>query len=36
MDEPGNNQSNDLILDKIQNGETRLYGEVLFSRRDGR
>jgi PAS domain S-box-containing protein len=36
MDEPGNDAFNDLILDGIQNGETRLYGEVPFRRRDGR
>jgi PAS domain S-box-containing protein len=36
MDEPGNDQFNDLILDGIQKGETRLYGEVPFRRRDGR
>jgi PAS domain S-box-containing protein len=35
MDEPGNDAFNDLILDGIQNGETRLYGEVPFRRRDG-
>ncbi|MGD2096999.1 MAG: PAS domain S-box protein [Desulfobacterales bacterium] len=35
MDEPGNDAFNDLILDGIQNGETRLYGEVPFKRRDG-
>ena len=36
MDEPGNDAFNDLILDGIQKGETRLYGEVPFRRRDGR
>ena len=36
MDEPGNDAFNDLILDGIQNGETRLYGEVPFRTRDGR
>ena len=36
MDEPGNDEFNDLILDGIQNDETRLYGEVPFRRRDGR
>jgi PAS domain S-box-containing protein len=36
MDEPGNDAFNDLILDGIQRGETRLYGEVPFRRRDGR
>lgn len=35
MDEPGNDAFNDLILDGIQNDETRLYGEVPFRRRDG-
>jgi PAS domain S-box-containing protein len=35
MDEPGNDAFNDLILDGIQKGETRLYGEVPFRRRDG-
>jgi len=36
LDEPGNDEFNDLILDGIQKGETRLYGEVPFRRRDGR
>ena len=36
MNEPGNDAFNDLILDGIQKGETRLYGEVPFRRRDGR
>ncbi|MEJ2728199.1 MAG: PAS domain S-box protein [Deltaproteobacteria bacterium] len=36
MDEPGNDAFNDLILDGIQKGETRLYGEVPFRTRDGR
>jgi hypothetical protein len=36
MDEPGNDAFNDFILDGIQNGETGLYGEVSFSRRNGR
>jgi two-component system phosphate regulon sensor histidine kinase PhoR len=36
LDEPGNDRFNDLILDGIQKGETRLYGEVPFRRRDGR
>jgi hypothetical protein len=35
MDEPGNDRFNDFILDGIQNGETGLYGEVAFSRRNG-
>jgi two-component system phosphate regulon sensor histidine kinase PhoR len=35
MDEPGNDEFNDLILNGIQKGETRLYGEVPFKRRDG-
>ena len=35
MDEPGNDVFNDLILSGIQKGETRLYGEVPFRRRDG-
>jgi PAS domain S-box-containing protein len=35
MDEPGNDEFNDLILSGIQKGETRLYGEVPFKRRDG-
>jgi two-component system phosphate regulon sensor histidine kinase PhoR len=35
MDEPGNDEFNDLILSGIQKGETRLYGEVPFRRRDG-
>lgn len=36
IDEPGNDRFNDLILDGIQKGETRLYGEVPFRTRDGR
>ena len=36
MDEPGNDAFNDLLIDGIQHGETRLYGEVPFRRRDGR
>jgi PAS domain S-box-containing protein len=36
MNEPGNDAFNDLILDGIQKGETRLYGEAPFRRRDGR
>ena len=36
MDEPGNDAFNDLLLKGIQEGETRLYGEVPFRRRDGR
>ncbi|MGD2036289.1 MAG: PAS domain S-box protein [Desulfobacterales bacterium] len=36
MGEPGNDRFNDLILDGIQKGETRLYGEVPFRTRDGR
>jgi two-component system phosphate regulon sensor histidine kinase PhoR len=35
MNEPDNDAFNDLLLDGIQNGETRLYGEVRFMRRDG-
>ena len=35
MDEPGNDAFNDLLLDGIQHGKTRLYGEVPFRRRDG-
>lgn len=35
MDEPGNDEFNDLILSGIQKGETRLYGEVPFRRKDG-
>ena len=36
MNEPGNDAFNDLLLKGIQEGETRLYGEVPFRRRDGR
>ena len=36
MDEPGNDRFNDLILEEIHNGETRLYGKVAFRRRDVR
>jgi PAS domain S-box-containing protein len=36
LDEPGNDAFNDLLLNGIQNRETRLYGEVPFKRRDGR
>jgi two-component system phosphate regulon sensor histidine kinase PhoR len=35
MNEPGNDAFNDLLLDGIQHGKTRLYGEVPFRRRDG-
>jgi len=35
MNEPGNDAFNDLLLDGIQHGKTRLYGEVPFVRRDG-
>ena len=35
LDEPGNDAFNDLLLNGIQNRETRLYGEVPFKRRDG-
>jgi two-component system phosphate regulon sensor histidine kinase PhoR len=35
MNEPGNDAFNDLLLDGIQNGKARLYGEVPFRRRDG-
>ncbi len=35
MNEPGNDAFNDLLLDGIQNGKTRLYGEAPFRRRDG-
>ena len=36
MNEPGNDAFNDLLLKGIQEGETRLYGEVPFRRKDGR
>jgi PAS domain S-box-containing protein len=36
MNEPGNDAFNDLLLNGIQHGETRLYGEAPFRRRDGR
>lgn len=36
MDEPGNDEFSDLILNGLQKGETKLYGEVPFKRRDGR
>ena len=36
LDEPGNDAFNDLLLNGIQNRQTRLYGEVPFKRRDGR
>ena len=36
LDEPGNDAFNDLLLNGIQNRQTRLYGEVPFKRKDGR
>lgn len=35
LDEPANDAFNDLLLDGIQNRETRLYREVPFLRKDG-
>jgi PAS domain S-box-containing protein len=35
LDEPENDAFNDLLLDGIQNSETRLYREVPFIRKDG-
>ena len=35
LDEPGNDAFNDLLLEGIQNRETRLYREVPFKRKDG-